>query len=138
MQNNLKNLYTTQLSALASNRESIVSNRITAITGLLLCVAVLMMSGCATSGSTHLSETDSLASKQIYQITAAANQCQYLNKEIADILQYAKKFNRSQYAYYYQALSRERLHAIENRAKQADCKYLTIPATTRFHHLASL
>ena len=136
--NQYNNTHSTQISAVSSQEKHALSNRFMTITCLMLCLAVLTLTGCATSGQARTGESDTLASKPIYQVAKAGDQCHYLNQEISGILEYAKKFNRSQYAYYYRALSREKLLAIETRAKQADCKYLTMPSTTRLHNIASL
>lgn len=113
------------------------SKKISIITILILCVAMFLMTGCANYGSARADDSKKLTAKPIYIVTEKGNQCAVLNKEIAEILEYDKKFNHSQYASHYHAMTREKLFAIEPRAKQANCTYSSVPATTRLHHLAS-
>lgn len=139
MLNHYKKAQSIQSTAVVSDLKAAISNKTQTITGILICIALLILSGCAATNSARFDNQQyEPFSKPIYQVSKAGNQCAYINQEIVDILEYAKKFNRSQYAYYYQAMSRERLLAVESRAKQADCKFLTMPANTRLHNLASL
>ena len=113
------------------------SKKISTITILILLVGMFFMTGCANYGSARADDSKKLAAKPIYIVTEKGNQCAVLNKEIAEILAYDKKFNHSQYANHYHAMTREKLFAIEPRARQANCIYSSVPATTRLHHLAS-
>jgi len=113
------------------------SKRISLITIVLLCIALVLMTGCANYGSARMEPAEKLASSPVYIVTEEGNQCATLNKEIADILEYNKKFKHSQYANHYQAMTREKLFAIEPRAKQANCTFSSRPANTRLHQLAS-
>ena len=113
------------------------SKKISLITIVLLCIALVLMTGCANYGSARTGSSEKLAANPVYIVTEAGNQCAALNKEIADILEYNKKFKHSQYASHYQAMTREKLFAIEPRAKEAHCTFSSRPANTRLHQLAS-
>ena len=113
------------------------SKKISLITILILCFSLFLMTGCANYGSARAADSQKLAAKPIYMVTEKGSQCAVLNKEIADILEHDKKFSRSQYAIHYHAMTREKLFAIEPRAKQANCTYSSKPANTRLHTLAS-
>lgn len=113
------------------------SKKISLISIVLLCIALVLMTGCANYGSARTDDSEKLATKSIYIVTEKGNQCDDLNREIADILQYNNKFKHSQYSNHYQAMTREKLLAIEPRAKHANCTFTSIPANTRLYNLAS-
>ena len=113
------------------------SKKISLISIVLLCIALVLMTGCANYGSARAGDPEKLATKPIYIVTEKGNQCDDLNREITDILQYNNKFKHSQYSNHYQAMTREKLFAIEPRAKQANCTFTSRPANTRLHNLAS-
>ena len=119
-------------------QDEAATKKISLISILILCFAMFLMTGCANYGSARLDDTKEKPAEPIYIVTKSGNQCDVFNKEIADILTFAKKFNRSQYAQQYQAMSREKLFAIENRAKQTNCTFTSKPANTKLHHLSSL
>lgn len=119
-------------------QDEVTTKKISLISILILCFAMFLMTGCANYGTARLDDSREKPAEPIYVVTKAGDQCDAFNKEIADILEYAKKYNRSQYAPQYQAMSREKLFAIENRAKQTNCTFTSKSANTKLHNLSSL
>ena len=116
-------------------QDEATTKKISFITILILCFAMFLMTGCANYGTARLDDTNEQPAEPIYIVTKAGNQCDVFNKEIADILIFERKYKHSQYA---RAKSREKLHAIDNRAKQTNCTFTSKPANTKLHHLSSL
>ena len=116
-------------------QDEATTKKISLATILILCFAMFLMTGCANYGAARLDDTKEKTVEPIYLVTKAGDQCDVFNKEIADILTFAKKYKRSQYA---RAESREKLFAIENRAKQSNCTFTSKPANTKLHNLSSL
>jgi len=49
------------------------------------------------------------------------NECSYIKTGIADSKSFSKKMANSRYAIYYQAISRERISKLMDRAKELGC-----------------
>lgn len=127
-----------QSTVITRTQPACIANKISIGTSLFICIALILMTGCANYGSARLDDTKKLVAKPVYLVTEEGNQCAALNNEITDTLEYAKKFNHSKYASHYHAMTREKLFAIENRARQARCTYSSQPANTRLHNLSSI
>ena len=117
------------------NQDEATTKKISFITILILCFAMFLMTGCANYGTARLDDINEKPAEPIYIVTKTGDQCDVFNKEIADILTFAKKYKRSQYA---RAKSREKLFDIDNRAKQTNCTFTSKPANTKLHNLSSL
>ena len=114
-----------------------ISKKISFVSILILSIAIALIAGCSNHGSARIDQ-DIKTIKPIYLVTKEGNQCEFLNKQIADILEYTKKFDGSQLAAQYHVKARMQFYTIEARAKQASCHYISAPDSTRLHNVASL